>query len=313
MRDMTDIHVDLQRPRIDLNLLTTLDALFRHGTATAAAEELGVTQSAVSHALRKLRDHFGDPLCVRTGGVLQWTSRAVALRPVVSRILAEIEGELLAPEKFHCATTTRTFTLCLSEIAEFLFLDEFMRTFREMAPKARLRVLPGGRKEIPDMLEGGYVDVALGGMLPAMPPSLRQQRMIEYGWVVIAARAHPFSGKSVSRNEYLDRPHIVISRSGDFVDFIEPMLRRLRARRNAVLSLSNHLSGARVVATSNAIATVPDFVGSSLAALFAIETYPTALKLPRVTSRMYWHERFHRDPANQWLRQIVAKHFSPGS
>ena len=295
---------------LDLNLLLTLDALYQTGQVSAAAELLGVSQPAVSQGLRILRAHFDDPLFVRTGRFLSLTPRAQALRTPLQRIVRELHEHLLTAPRFDPPTAERIFTLCLSDLSEFVYLGDFLAALRQQAPRCRLRSLRVPVQEIPLMLESGRADLAFGGMLPEMPANLRQRRMMDYGYVCIMARGHPAARRPLTKARYGELSHVIISRSGDFEDFIEKECRRLRLRRNAVASLSDTTMAAKLVAGSDLIATVPSGVAERLAEIFPLAVVELPLSIPRVVSRMYWHERFHRDPANQWLRELAQVYFS---
>lgn len=295
---------------LDLNLLFTLDALFEMEQVSAAADMMGVTQPAVSQALRQLREHFKDPLFVRSGNRLSLTPRAQALRAPVRRIIRDIHEHLLTTLSFDPAVAERVFTLCLSDLSEFVILSDFVAAFRRAAPRCRLRSLRAPASELIRLLETGQADLAFGGMLPEMPASLRQRRLADYNHVCIAATAHSARLQPFTRSKYCELPHIIVSRTGGFDDYIERHLRRQKLVRNAVLSLSDNLIAAKLVAESDLIATIPRGVALRFSTLFPLAVLELPFRLPQVVSRMYWHERFHRDAANQWLRSLASEHFS---
>ncbi len=295
---------------LDLNLLLTLDALFETGQVSAAANVLGVTQPAVSQGLRQLREHFGDPLFVRTGNRLSLTPRAQALREPVKRIVQDLQEHLLTTPSFDPSVAERTFTLCLSDLSEFVHLSDFVTTFRKAAPACRLRSLRAPASELVHLLETGQADLAFGGMLPEMPASLRQRRLADYNYACIAATSNPAGAQPLTRARYCELPHVIVSRTGGFDDYIERHLRRQKLMRNAVLSLSDNIIAAKLVAESDLIATIPRDVALRFSMLFRLAVLALPFRLPQVVSRMYWHERFHRDAANQWLRSLASEHFS---
>lgn len=296
---------------LDLNLLLTLDALFETGQVSAAASVMGVTQPAVSQGLRQLREHFGDPLFVRTGNRLSLTPRGQALRSPVKRIVQDLHEHLLTTPTFDPALAERTFTLCLSDLSEFVSLSDFVTAFREVAPGCRLRSLRAPAGDLVTLLETGQADLAFGGMLPEMSPSLRQQRLVDYNYACIAAAAggaamaHP-----LTRAAYCELAHVIVSRTGGFDDYIDSYLRRQKLVRNAVLSLSDNIIAAKLVAESDLVATIPRAVALRFSTLFPLAVLDLPFRLPQNVSRMYWHERFHRDAANQWLRSLASEHFS---
>ena len=291
---------------LSLNLLATLEAILRTGQVSRAAEALGVTQPAVSHALKRLRTQLGDPLLVRTAAGMSLTPRAQELQATLLPLVRQLQASLQSPV-FTPATAQRTFTLAMSDLGEFQLPHGLLQDFRAQAPACRLRCMQVPVPEIAAALECGASDLALGGMLPAMPPGLRQRRLFDYDYVCIA-RAARGTPRTLTRATYSTAPHAVVSRSGDFEDFIEKPLQQLRLRRNKVISLSSTVAAARLVAQSDLIATVPRRVAGQLQELFPLACMELPMRLPRVVSRMYWHERCHSDAASRWLRALVELH-----
>ncbi|MCK9512605.1 MAG: LysR family transcriptional regulator [Pigmentiphaga sp.] len=298
------------RSTLDLNLLFVLVALLETEQVSAAADRLNVTQSAVSQSLRRLREHFDDPLFVRTGNRLSPTPRAQALRTPIQRIAKDLHEHLLTSPTFNPATAERTFTLCLSDLSEFLSLSSFVEAFRRAAPRCRLRSLRAPVNDLIYLLETGQADLALGGMLPEMPPSLRQHRLLDYNYACIAGSANEAVDEALTREQYCQLPHVIVSRTGGFDDYVERDLRKLGLARHAVISLSDNIVAAKLVSESDMIATIPLGVAKRFSTLFPIKVLKLPFRLPQTLSRLYWHERFHRDPSHQWLRALAAEHLA---
>lgn len=296
--------------KLDLNLLLTLEALFRTGGVTAASEILGVTQPAVSHGLKLLRRYFDDPLFVRVGNRLVPTPRAIELQEPIARLGRDLQTAL-APKEFDPATAQRVFSVCLSDLGELLFLKDFLEAFRRAAPACSVRCLQVSVDEIAEVLQLGNADLAFGGMIPEMPATLRQRRMFDFDYVCIMAASHPSARAPLDRSTYCDLPHAILSRSGDFEDHIEQHLARAGIRRKKVLSLSHHMVAAKLIAGSDLVATVPRIVAPRFAEIFPIAIRELPFKMPRVVSRMYWHEQFNMDTSNKWLRALAYQHLLP--
>ena len=299
----------LAAAHLPLKLLPVLEALLRTGQVSRAAEALGVTQPAVSHALRRLRAELGDPLLVRSGAGMALTPRAQELRALLLPLVQQLQSSL-QPAVFTPATAQRTFTISLSDLGEIQLRLEFLEAFRREAPGCRLRCLRVPVQELAATLESGGADLALGGMLPAMPPGLRQRRMFDYDYVCIA-RAGAL--RRLTRKAYASASHAVVSRSGDFADHIDPALLQQKLQRHKVISLASTVAAARLVSRSDLVATVPRPVAGQLQQMFPLQALELPVRLPRVVSRMYWHERFHADAANRWLRTLVERHFAFGA
>ena len=177
--------------QLDLNLLRALDALFLRRSVSGAAELLGVSQPAMSQKLSQLRQHFGDPLFVRVGTAMEPTPRAQTLRQPLQRILNELIGLSANGGDFDPTQHERAFALCISDSTELSSFHSFLTRFRQAAPGCLLQSLRVPNAEIPDLLERGVLDIAIGGLLSKMPSVLRQVRVYRYDHVCLAAIDHP--------------------------------------------------------------------------------------------------------------------------
>ena len=290
--------------KFDLNLLQTFAALLQTGQVTRAAAQLDVSQSAVSHSLAALRLHFGDPLFVRSGHSMAPTSRALALKEPVERILREIQEGVHARATFDPATASRTFKISLTDLSEYLFLAPLTTALRDMAPGCRLACVQANTRDIPRMLENGQLDVALG--LLGMPRELRQQRLFGYELACIARHNHPVCKARVSKAQFQELPHIAISRTGEPEDLFDRQLNRAGLKRNVVLSLSHYLIAAHVVASTDLLSVLPAPAVKRLALQFNIRQLKMGFQTPSFVSTMYWHERFHLDPGAAWFRSLTT-------
>jgi len=295
----------LKPKRFDLNLLLTFDALMKTGQVTRAAELLNVTQSAVSHSMAVLRTHFGDPLFVRSGHAMVPTARALSLKEPVERICQELQEGVQSRARFTPSKASRTFTISLTDLSEYLFLAPLSTALRQRAPRCRLACIQAPAADIPRMLESGQIDIALG--LLGMPGKLRQRRLFDYDLACIAQRSHPVCKGRISRAQFLEYPQIAISRAGELADQYDETLSRLKLRRNIVLSLSHYLIAAHVVANTDLIALLPAPAVSRLAVQFDIQVLEKGFQTPDFTSTMYWHERYHLDPGARWFRELATE------
>src|SRR5438477_7232441 len=123
----------------DLNLLPVLVTVYEHGSVTAAAEHLGMSQSAISTALAKLRLTYGDPLFHRVGHGMQPTARMRGLIEPVREALSRVDGTFTSEPVFNAGTTAHTFTLALSDLGEMVFMPKILRRIRQLAPRASVR------------------------------------------------------------------------------------------------------------------------------------------------------------------------------
>jgi DNA-binding transcriptional LysR family regulator len=300
---MPDIDA-MDASRLDLNLLTALDALLRERQVTRAAATLGLSQPAMSHALKRLRELFGDPLLVRSGQGMALTARAAELQPRVREVLARVPP-LLEPEPFVPAHCARTFRLVMTDLVGWLLLPTLVGHLAEVAPRATLRVLPP-MEDVPAALETGRVDLALG--VHSRPPEgLRQQRLFTDTLVCVVRQGHPSVRGGLSLKTYAGLSHVVVAPRGLPGSAVDEELARRGLRRHVALTVPHFLLAPHVVAGSDAVATLSAHLAARLAPLLSLEVHLPPLPLPGQPISQLWHERTHADPAHRWLREQVRE------
>jgi LysR family transcriptional activator of mexEF-oprN operon len=296
---------DSQAPiRIDVGMIQTLQALFDTGQVSKAALLLGVSQPSVSQTLRRLRAHFDDRLFVRSGNVLQPTPRAMALQEPIARLSRELELLSRQAPAFDPATSARRFVVGITDIAEFMVLPHMMRAFREQAPRASLRSIRMDTSDLRGALERGDLDLAAGTLYGA-DVSLRQRRLGEYRLVCLTSTRGRWAEHAPTVQDYAQSPHVLIPRFADVVDPTAEHLQQTGLRRQVVLTVANHFAAAGAVEAADLLCTVPEHVGTLLASMFGVRIHPMPLDLGTVVTRIIWHERFHHDPGNEWLRGVL--------
>ncbi len=189
----------------DLNLFAVFDVLFELRSVTQAAERLGLTQSAVSHALRRLRELLGDPLFVRAGGALQPTPRARAMAPAIREGLARL-GEAVLPSGFDPGTSSRTFTIAASTYFCASLIPGLIAAARARAPRVTFRAVPI-RSDLLTLLDDSTVDLALGAFT-RLPARISSQTLLREELVWIAAQSNPLAKAGLTHTELLELPHI---------------------------------------------------------------------------------------------------------
>lgn len=301
--------------RIDLNLLFTLQAIFESGNLSKAAVALGVSQPAISQSLGKLREHFGDELFVRSGKALLPTPRALALQPMVARLLCEADMLSRPAQGFDPATANVEFIVCLSEFVEYSILPSLAAEFAQHASGCRIRGMRVQHSQLQSMLEQGDVDLAIGAVAGAAP-SLRQQRLVDHQVVCMVSARGRWARRAPTFQDYLEGRHVAVHRTADNVDIISERLGLKGIRRNAVVTVSSDFVAARTVAQTDALCTLPLSSAKELANLFPVRLHPLPFDAGVFTARMIWHERFQRDASHIWLRKLVEqayKRLMPGS
>jgi DNA-binding transcriptional LysR family regulator len=205
---------------LDLNLLKVLEALLEEGGVTAAARRLNLTQSAVSHALNRLRQRIGDPLFVRSPSGMRPTPRALEIGSQVRDALAQLQAAL-EPARFD-PTAARQFSLSASGYVCAVLLPDLLAQLQEEAPRTKLRVSHLGAGTVTS-LEQGRIDLAVGGF-GRVPERFAKQRLFEDALVWVMRAGHPLAGEPLTLEALAGVTHLVIGAGEDPVPGSETLI-----------------------------------------------------------------------------------------
>lgn len=293
----------------DLNLLPIAIALYDELSVSRAARRLGMSQPAVSKALRRLRETFDDALFVRSPSGIVPTPRAHAIVGAARPHLDRLQEDLLKGEPFEPATSTRPIVLGLSEIAEMAFLPSILEHLRARAPKCPVSAVSAPDAQLAEGLEKGDVDVAAGYFPALAHRNFRQRRLSKHGFACLMRAGHPLWKIRLTVSAFLAAEHIVIRRAGRSQEVLERFLERRRMRRKVAMYTSNVLSVPFIVMDSSMVATLPYAVVTRFASL----TPQVAAALPpfdlTYDLKLHWHRRFDNEPRSIWLREQLATVF----
>jgi DNA-binding transcriptional LysR family regulator len=294
----------------DLNLLPIAFALYDELSVSRAARVLGMSQPAVSKALRRLRDSFDDPLFVRGPSGVVPTPRAHALvraaRPHVERLW---EG-LSRGESFDASTSTRPFILAMSDIGEMAFFPSVSQHLREHAPRCAVSAVSGPHGQVAHGLERGDIDVALGYFPELSLKNIRQRRLAKHGFACLMRAGHPLWKQRLTVEDFLRGEHVIVRPLGrNSEEILERFIERRRIRRKIAVVASQVLSVPFIVKDLDLIATLPYAVVTRYVSL----TSQLVAALPpfqlTYDLKMHWHRRFDNDPRNVWLREQLLLAF----
>ncbi|KQQ96908.1 LysR family transcriptional regulator [Massilia sp. Leaf139] len=303
---MNDIH----NGGLDLNLLPVFETLVRVRNVSRAAEELDMSQSTVSHALKRLRAFFGDPLFLKTGAGMQPTPRALELLAPVRAVMETVRGELLVREGFDPASARRSFGLCLTDMGELIFLPRLIKALRRAAPGCTLRTLQAPVQQIGALLDSGAADLALGS-LHSVPEGLFQQQLFTRSFVTIVNRGNRAIGETLAREQFFAMEHIVVSLSGRTEDAYDNVIDAGAGPRRRIYLTTPHFLTVPMIIEQNPelIATVPRELATKFARYRSIRMVETPVAVPPFGIRQFWHPRYQHDAANAWLRTLVKETF----
>lgn len=288
---------------VDLNLLDALDALLAEGSVTGAARRLGLSVSAMSRTLARLRAATGDPLLVRAGRGLVPTPRAAALREPVRGLAREVRA-VLSPQAgdLDLVVLDRTFTLRAGEGFMALFAAPLAAALTAAAPGVRLRFAPKPDKDALPLREGD-IDLEIG-VLGVSAPEVRTRLLFRDGFVGAVRAGHPLLDGPMTAERYAAQRHVVASRRGSFTGPVDEALAALGLTRTVVAVTPGFPEAMRMARDTDLVALVPR---SGLAAEpGGLVGFDLPVRTPPIVISAMWHPRMDADPAHRWLRETVA-------
>jgi DNA-binding transcriptional LysR family regulator len=293
----------------DLNLLPLVIALYDELSVSRAARQMGMSQPAVSKALRRLRQTFDDQLFVRGPNGIVPTPRAHAIVRTARPHLKHLQEHLLQCERFDPATSTRPLVLGMSDIAEMAFLPSILDRLQVHAPKSPVTTVSVRDEQLADALEKGDVDVAAGYFPALAQRNFRQRKLTKHGFACLMRKGHPLWKSRLTVTAFLAAAHVVVRREGRSQDLLELFIERRRMRRKVALYTSNVLSVPFIVMDTQLVATLPYAVVTRFASI----TTEVVAALPPFNLtydlKLHWHRRFDNEPRSMWLREQLASVF----
>jgi DNA-binding transcriptional LysR family regulator len=298
---------------LDLNLLVTFNQLLIERRVSRVAENLGVSQPAVSNALARLRRQFGDELFLRTPRGMEPTPFAEQLAEPVGEALALIHGGVNQRSSFDPPTAQRAFTVGMTDIGEICFLPTLTERLRHDARGVTLSTVRNTAVNLRDEMEAGKVDLAVG-LLPQLKAGFFQRRLFAQRYVCLLRRGHRLARrKKMTLAEYAAAEHLVVVSAGTGHGRVDELLQRSGIVRSVRLTVPHYVGVGHILQGSDLVATVPERLADELVEPFGLAKLPHPARLPDVAINVFWHAREHRAPANRWLRGLLFDLFAEGS
>lgn len=294
---------------IDLNLLVVFSQLLRQRRVSAVAEALGITQPAVSNALNRLRKLLGDELFLRTSKGMVPTPLAESLAEPIAEALDAIHHTLNARTHFDPATSTRAFSLAMTDIGEIYFLPTLMQTLGKIAPGVTVSTVRKHGESLQAEMESGRVDLALG-FLPDLKAGFFQRRLFQQRYVCIFRKGHPLGKRGMTLEAFAKAERVSIVAEGTGHGLVDAVIQRAGVTRPSRLCVPHFVAVGHILQTTDMIAVVPEAYAMRTLAPFGLASAPCPVKIPDIVINVLWHARNHREPANQWLRQVICDTFS---
>ena len=299
--------------RLDLNLLRVFDAILETRSVTIAASTLSLTQSAVSNQLARLRDAFDDPLFVRTSEGMVPTPRAEAIADPIRKSLVEIRFCLEEQLGFDPAKSDRRFKVYMSDVGQLVFLPRLIERIARIAPWVNINTVQVPPARIRDVaLESGEVDLAVG-YFENFDGSYRQQLLFEERYVGMVRSGHPLIRDTLSLDTFLNTPQLVYQPTGGGHGLQESAVDQAFAvaevPRRVVVRVAHSMGMTSIVSNTDLLVIVPSRLAAACRELADVNILALPVEIPKFQIKQHWHERFHHDPGNSWLRGLIAELF----
>ncbi|MEZ5828417.1 MAG: LysR family transcriptional regulator [Hyphomicrobiales bacterium] len=292
---------------VDANLLVTLDALLVDASVTRAAERLGRSASAISHALAKLREIFNDELFVRAGQRLVPTAKALELAPTVHVILAGMESLLRPSKPFDPSLSVREFAAAASEAGELILVEPLRQRLQLLAPSVRVTWTPSNRDETIDALRNArshfVIDIEEA---PVLAPDVRVLKLFDDALATLARPGHPFAIQTPKAAAFAAADHIAVNTLPTLA-LMDKTLAAQRLTCNVASHVSSALVGVVAVLGSDALLTLPSSLAAILEKQFGLVRIVQPLPPVALPLWLMWHSSYDRDECHQWVRGELAK------
>jgi DNA-binding transcriptional LysR family regulator len=290
--------------RIDLNLLRIFVSIFEERTLTSASEQLGLTQPALSHALRRLRNIVGDELFLRTARGMNPTIRAEELYGRVRGHLSALEGSMEEEQGFDPASSTRSFTIAMSDYGMTVLLPTLIAHLQSTAPalKIQTRYYPHGA-QYEDLFNGrSELSITVSG---DHPDWCAETPLFQESAVGVAAIANEKIGKTPGLEEYLAARHVIMAPELGDRSWVDDHLEAIGHIRNVAHTVPHFFAIPAILEQTPFISTLPRRIAERLAAQYRIRLFELPFVAPTHKIVQVWHRRKTQDAGHKWLRARI--------
>lgn len=293
----------------DLNLLLVFEALWLDQSVTLAGDRLGISQAAVSASLKRMRLEYNDKLFTPVGRQMKPTPLASSISTHLLDALTLVRNTKQEPGKFEPSSENRMFVVRTRDVGEIVCLPGIVSELAETAPGIQLRTVFKPLAETNAGLADGHIDLALG-FLPSLEAGIHKRPLFEQHYVCVMRQGHPLAQQELTLEKLKNQSHLLVEYSGSGHAVLERSLIKLSGRESIRLRIPQYLSAAHFIIKTNMLWIAPAILAETLAKNYPLVIRPLPLELPRFEVALYWHERYHTDPGNKWLRNFIADHLS---
>ena len=290
---------------VDLNLLVIFDSLMTERHVTRAANRVGMSQSAMSNALARLRHVFEDDLFIRAAGGMEPTPRALELGEPISRILRQAQRLMSSDVGFDPRQTRRQFTVRMSDLIGYLALPRLSAHLASVAPNVSLNIVHLSPDATLRALDSDELDFALSMEL-GEPTGIESEPLFDDRMCCLMRSGHPLSRRPLTLDAFLGARHLKVSMSATDSRFVDDVLTKQGLRRTIALNVPHWLLVPPVLAQTDLLAVVSGKLAEAISGRQLL-IRPLPFESERFAWRIYWHRRYTQSAAHKWIRQAVTK------
>lgn len=290
---------------LDVQLLLVFDALMTERHVTKAARLVGLSQSALSHALGRLRERLDDPLLVRTAKGMEPTARALELVGPIREAIRQIQAVFDSQPQFSPLQSAESFVVRIGDCNQYLLLPAILAELEVKAPNISLVVQHLSPADTIKRLDDGTMDFAISAFL-THSKSIRSEPLMRDRMICAMASANPSAGQRLTVGKFLALRHLRVVQDGGDTRFVDQELYARGMSRKVVATIPNWLVALHAVASSAMVVAVSE----RMARRFDVDGRLVLRKLPiggdRFSWQMYWHRRHDNHPSQRWMRALVS-------
>lgn len=295
--------------RFDLNLLAVFEAIYSRGGVTQAARHLNLSQSAISHALGRLRQAFGDELFVRMGNGLVPTALSRSIIDPVRDVVREFEVATARASGFDPAASTRQFRVGLRQASETRLFAALVRRVADEAPEISLASVNFRRSDFAAALAHGDLDVAID--VPSAGAAGLRAQLLQHDPLVVAARhGHPLIDGTLDLETFVAARHVMATARSSGPGAEDRALAEIGEERHIAVRCQHVWTAWQIVAESDLILTLLASHAAALQRVAALQILPLPVAVQPGAFQLFWHAASERDPGSLWLRDLIIRHFA---
>ena len=291
--------------KANLNLLVTFDVLMKEQNLTRTGKYLNLSQPAVSHALKGLREMFNDDLFVKGAGGMRPTEHALRLIDPVRQALSKIESVLNIRDTFEPEVSNRVFQLGLSDYATFMLLSPLVAELAKLAPMVSINVEAINKPEKSQMLDNGDIEMAIA-LFDKAPKRLEYETLFEEKLVCIADKNNKELKDGMTIEKFVSLPHLLLEFSEEPASTIQRALSASGLKRHIALKVRHVVPAGYVVKNSLLISVIPERLAIFLQKMVDITIHDIPMDLEPQKVMMVWHKRSENDAGLIWLRENMS-------